>query len=342
MKGLIVTEKHELRLVQNIPMPELGDYDALVKNHCCIICNGTDLEIVNGRLAEISEYPTMLGHESAGYVIKCGEKVKNYGVGDLVVRTIVRKNAKYSSAWGGFSEYGIVTDYNAMVCDGFPEADNYTIGLMQRVFPNTITPLQAAMSITFKETYSAFSRLSVQEGSTLVLVGDGPVALCMTNIAKLFGVKEVFLIGENEKTMKMALSLGATAAYNHLDGQEMMQLNAKCHKRVNYYIDTIGTNETIAQGLGFLDKDGMIVVYGLHSGAELRVPLMGMRNFAIRFMQFPIHIKEGEAHGNMVRAIMDGKIDIDALVTNIMPIEDFSKAFALIQSKQAVKVALLL
>lgn len=342
MKGLIVTAGHKLWLDEDIPMPEMGEYDALVKNQCCIICNGTDNEIIAGNLEEIRNYPVMLGHESAGYVVACGKKVKHYQPGDLVVRSIVRKNEKYFSAWGGFCEYGLVTDYRAMQEDQLPDSENFTIGLMQRKYPESINPVQAAMSITYKETYSALKRLGTLQGSTLVLVGDGPVALCMASVAKLFGVKAIHMIGQNPKTMAVALDLGVTAVYNHLEDGWMHNLRERCLGKVDYYIDTIGNNATIAQGLPLLKKEGTVVVYGLHSGKELQIPLAGMRNFSISFMQFPVHAKEGEAQDGVLNAILEGKIDVDRLVTHVLPLEEYEEAFRLVKSRKGIKVALLL
>lgn len=341
MRGLVVTRERALLLAEDIPMPEVGEYDALVQNACCIICNGTDQEIIRGALAEVGDYPVMLGHESAGYVVRRGAKARHYREGDLVVRSIVRKNEKYGCGWGGFSEYGLVTDYRAMVEDHAPDADRYTIGCMQGVFPKGFTPVQAAMAITYKETYSAFARLGVQPGDALVLVGDGPVALCMAGVARLFQAKELHIIGENERTMGKALSMGASAVYNHLNPGEMELLRRNCGKRAQFYIDTIGTNQTLAQGLPLLAPDGVMAVYGLHSGDVLTLPLAGMRNFGIRFMQFPIHAKEGAAHEKILEAAGSGLLDLDALVTHRLPIQEYEKGFELVRSKEGIKVALL-
>lgn len=81
MKGLIVTADHTVQLVDDIPMPEIGPYEALVRIDCCMICNGTDMEILRGQLPEAAEYPLMLGHESAGHVIRTGEKVRSFQPG---------------------------------------------------------------------------------------------------------------------------------------------------------------------------------------------------------------------------------------------------------------------
>lgn len=342
MKGLIVTEKHQLQLVDDIPMPVLGDYDALVKNVCCLICNGTDQEIIKGSLAEIQEYPVMLGHESAGYVVACGKKVRNYRSGDLVSRSIVRKNEKYASGWGGFAEYGVVTDYWAMVEDGYEEAERYTIGCMQRVFPEGIEPVHAAMMITFKEVYSAFKRIGVTEGDRILVVGDGPVGLSMVLIAPLFGAGEIYMLGQNPKTLALAKKIGAKGVYNTLNSGEFDELKLQCGGRINHYIDTIGLNVTTCQGLPFLAPDGLITVYGLHSGEELRIPLKGMRNWGVRFMQFPIHQKEGAAHEPVCQGVLSGQLDPEILITHYLPITDYREGFKLIQEKKAIKVALMM
>lgn len=341
MKGLIVTKKYQLQLVDDIPMPILGDYDALVKNVCCLICNGTDHEIIKGSLAEIKEYPVMLGHESAGYVIACGNKVRNYGSGDLVARSIVRKNAKYASGWGGFAEYGVVTDYQAMVEDGYEEAQRYTIGCMQRVFPEGITPIQAAMMITFKEVYGAFKRIGVAEGERILVVGDGPVGLSMVLLAPLVGAGEIYILGQNPKTLALAKKIGAKAVYNTLNSGEFESLTRRCQGQINHYIDTIGLNSTTCQGLPFLAPDGLITVYGLHSGEELCIPLKGMRNWGVRFMQFPIHQKEGAAHEPICEAVLSGQLDPEILITHCLSMKDYREGFKLIQEKKAIKVGLM-
>lgn len=52
MKGIIVEKDGTIRLADDIPMPEPGPYEALVKIESCMICNGTDMEIIRGELPE--------------------------------------------------------------------------------------------------------------------------------------------------------------------------------------------------------------------------------------------------------------------------------------------------
>ena len=92
-----------------------------------------------------------------------GEKVKAYKIGDMVVRASLPSTDKYASSWGGFSEYGLVTDAKAMEADG----KLYSPGLTQQVVPDGITATQASLMITLKETCSAVNRMNVKKKITL-------------------------------------------------------------------------------------------------------------------------------------------------------------------------------
>ena len=342
MKGLIVTREHKLELVDDIPMPVPGDYDALVKVECTLICNGTDNEIINGTLKEITEYPVMLGHESAGFVVSVGKKVRHYKQGDLVSRTIVRKNDQYATGWGAFSQYGLVTDYTAMVEDGCPEADRYTVGLMQGVYPRGIRPLEAAVMITLKEVYSVFMRIGLRESDKILIVGDGPVGLSMVMLSKMLGVEEIYLSGQNPLTMEIIRKSGATRVFDDLSDADRIEMEAVCGRRITQYMDAVGYPQTTLQGLKYLAAGGMINVYGLRSGSELKLPLDGMlRNWGIRFMQFPIHAIEGAAHQPICDAMLAGKLHPLSMITHQMPVEEYRHGFDLIRRREAVKVALL-
>ncbi len=97
MKGINSRKRWTIRLADDIPMPEPGPYEALVKIESCMICNGTDNGNYSGELPEAQVFPTVLGHESAGRVVKIGEKVKAYKIGDMVVRASLPSTDKYAS-----------------------------------------------------------------------------------------------------------------------------------------------------------------------------------------------------------------------------------------------------
>ena len=86
MKAIAVMGPNDIRVVDNVPKPVLGDYEALVKVHACGFCNGTDMQIITGTGGDlgngVSIYPTVLGHEGAGEIVAVGKKVRHIHVGE--------------------------------------------------------------------------------------------------------------------------------------------------------------------------------------------------------------------------------------------------------------------
>ena len=305
MKGLVVTEDNKLYLEEKLPIPEIGEYEALVKNECCMICNGTDLGVIGGKVREVTRYPAVLGHEDAGRVVKIGKKVTSFKVGDLVVRAGQPDNEKFSSAWGGFAEYGIVKDYKAAMAD---QADVKDINL--------------------------------EDKKKMVILGDGPVALAFLSCAKLMGIQEIYVLGNHRDKLETAEKLGAAGTFLNKDEEEKKKASDLFDRKSDICIDTIGSNQTITQCLDYIKETGTIAVYGLKSGENLNVPLPELRNFNIQYVQWPVPEVEAEVHKPVCDAIMDGKIDIDLFVTHRFSIDDYEKGFQAVKDRTALKVVL--
>ena len=85
MKAAVI-EKPGVLVVKEIPVPEVGDYDALCQLLYGATCTGTDQHLIAGRFPWPVSYPTVLGHESVGRVVQVGAKARNFKVGDLISR----------------------------------------------------------------------------------------------------------------------------------------------------------------------------------------------------------------------------------------------------------------
>ena len=339
MKGLVVTEDNKLYLEEKLPIPEIGEYEALVKNECCMICNGTDLGVIGGKVREVTRYPAVLGHEDAGRVVKIGKKVTSFKVGDLVVRAGQPDNEKFSSAWGGFAEYGIVKDYKAAMADQ-ADVKDINLGITQQVCPEGMQAEAASMLITLKETYSALKRIGVEDKKKMVILGDGPVALAFLSCAKLMGIQEIYVLGNHRDKLETAEKLGAAGTFLNKDEEEKKKASDLFDRKSDICIDTIGSNQTITQCLDYIKETGTIAVYGLKSGENLNVPLPELRNFNIQYVQWPVPEVEAEVHKPVCDAIMDGKIDIDLFVTLRFSIDDYDQGFQAVKDRTALKVVL--
>jgi len=108
MRAAIVETPGRLE-IREVPLPQPGDYQALVRMEACSICNATDHKIVEGQLPFISrdQYPGILGHESVGTVVEVGPRVRHFREGDRVLR-VWAVVPGLNSFWGGFAEFGLV------------------------------------------------------------------------------------------------------------------------------------------------------------------------------------------------------------------------------------------
>ncbi|MDD2970119.1 MAG: alcohol dehydrogenase catalytic domain-containing protein [Lachnospiraceae bacterium] len=339
MKGLVVNEDNKLYLEEKLPIPELGEYDALVKIDCCMICNGTDMGVIQGLVPEIERYPVVLGHEDAGKVVKIGSKVKSYHVGDLVVRAGQNPTEKFASGWGGFAEYGIVKDYSAAKENGVDVPD-IELGITQQVCPSDMKPEDASLLITLKETYSALQRIGAAGAKKMVVIGDGPVALAFLSCGRLQGIQEIYICGNHQEKLDIAMKLGASGVYLNKDVEAVKEASTLFHRNIDFCIDTIGTNATITQCMDYIVNDGVIAVYGLKSDGGLNVPLPELRNFTIRYVQWPLPDAEAQAHEPVVNAIMDKTIDTSAFITHRFSVLDYEKGFQAVRDHSALKVVL--
>ena len=84
MKAAVFYGKHDIK-VEEVPMPQVGDRDVLIKVEACGIC-GTDVHIFEGdKGAAACTPPTILGHEFSGVVEATGRLVTKIKVGERVV-----------------------------------------------------------------------------------------------------------------------------------------------------------------------------------------------------------------------------------------------------------------
>lgn len=339
MKGLVVNGDGTLRLAQDIPMPELGDYMAIVKTVACGICNGTDLKLVEGHLNHYHTFPAVLGHESTGRVVECGKRVRHFRPGDLVLRSGLEDMAPpYYSLWGSFAEYGRVVDCKAMEEDGL----SVDPGLItQQIVPEGIDAVDAVMLITLKEIRAALNRLGVSGGARVAISGCGPVGLAMVRFCKLMGASFIALSGHHDHRIEVARRMGADLAVNSKKENFAQTVKARCPKMLDFYIDAVGRCEIVSEALTLIQDNGTIGVYGIGLEEEKGIRWnAGPYNWKLHSVQWPVPQKEYEVHDEVVEYVRNEEIDLKDFVTHRLTIEEYEEGFSLVRNRQGLKVAL--
>jgi L-iditol 2-dehydrogenase len=191
MKAAVYRGINDVR-VETVPVPEIGPGELLVRVHTCGIC-GTDLKkIATGSHSA----PRIFGHETAGLVAAVGTEVKNFKPGDRVVvfhhipcgdcfycrhKTFaqcetykkVGCTAGFEPSGGGFAEYVRVMDWivrqgTVRIAEG--------ISFEQACF---VEPVNTCMK--------AIQTLGLSPGETVVVIGQGPIGILLSVLAKRAG-----------------------------------------------------------------------------------------------------------------------------------------------------------
>jgi threonine dehydrogenase-like Zn-dependent dehydrogenase len=338
MRGIFVTALNETAILE-LPEPEIGPYEALVEMEACGICNSTDWKIIEGEF-QGGTFPILLGHESVGRVIRVGERVRSFRVGDRVLRSNLRdEHVPYPggrSRWGGFCERAIVTD--AWSEQGAPyNAFPYP----QQIVPPEIPPTEAVALITLKETISCLRRSDVGPGQSLAIVGSGPVAQALVTCAKLSGIAPVVAIGRRPRWAEAFARLGADAYV--AAGEEPLKLSevpptARTILEAGGFdraIEAVGSAAALARCLEVVRPNGRVNVYGVApaSAPHPEDMLADPRVYRSR-------VVEAEAHEQLLAWVANGKVQLADWISHSMPWTDYQRGLEMVQDKRATKVAL--
>ena len=340
MKAAVVRAAGDLR-VETVAEPSLGAYEALTEIVACGVCTGTDSHILAGAFPRLSPYPFILGHESIGRVIEVGPRVRYFKPGDLVLRpTAVRPGETLggmSSAFGGYAERGVVADARALIEDT-PRAQTPRLppfAAAQQVVPPDFDPVDAGMLITFKETLSWCHQLGPVVGRSVVVLGTGPVGLCLVRIAKYLGADPVVAVGRREERLELAGRLGADACVNAARedlvaaGRELTS-----GRGADFVLEAIGSVELLAQAAGLVGDQGQVAVYGVPPVQEVQLRWAGTApSWQLRF----IRPREESVHELALDLVRLGFIDLRSFVTHVLPLSGIAEAFRLIAGKEALK-----
>lgn len=340
MLAVAVTQPNRLEIVQ-IPKPSPGPYEALVHTEAACLCNMTDRKLIEGKFPGVEQYPLVLGHETVGIVEAVGEKVRNFKVGDRVVGGLLLKptDPAYGSGWGGFCEYTLAGDHQAMVEDqvAAPEYGWFEVFEIMRAVPPTIGVEDAVMLCTWREVYGAFDDFYLKAGDNIIIYGGGPVGLSFVKFARLRGLGEIYLVDRWPHKREKAMSMGATAAF----GPDDADLHALLRQRQGTFdavIDAVGKEEIINAALPLVKMGGSICVYGVIDTPSIHLDKKaGPYNFNLLVHQWPTRSRERAAQEPLIEWIRDGKLSYREFVSAEFPITRFAEAFEWSKNTKAIK-----
>jgi L-iditol 2-dehydrogenase len=337
MKAAITDGKGKV-WIDDVPRPEPGDYECLCKTMACATCTGTDTKHIHDKLPWAQVYPGLLGHESVGVVVEAGKKVRNYRIGDIVLRPAAAfpgtQFAGYTSMWGGFAEYGLACDAAAMRADD-PEAKPNGYTKFQQVIPADagISFVDATMLITLKECASYVATSGVGFLSRVLVLGAGSVGISMIRFAKIYGAEVIAVARRDEQLAYARDVIGADEVIN-VTKQDLLGTVADltAGKGVDRIIDTSGSTDFLKTALPALAEGGKVGAYATYTRGKARADIVPPE------LEAGGATGEDIAHPYLLDAVKLGLVTLSDFYSHVMPLDELPKAFEMIASKEAFKV----
>ncbi len=343
MRAVAVVEPGRVELVE-LAAPKPGPYQALVKTDLAALCNATDGKLVAGHFPGVEKYPLILGHESTGVVEAVGEKVRTFRVGDRVIGGLLFEfsDPRYASGWGGFCDYTLANDHNAMVEDSVADAEHgwFEVYEIQRPVAPEIPAREAVLMCTWREVLGGFGDFQLQPGDDLLVFGAGPVGLSFVKFARLLGLGWVGVVDPVASKRERALSMGADAAFAPGD-PAVGDLPRTLGKRLDAVIDAVGSPACVNAALPLVKMGGSVCVYGVLADRQLALDkAAGPYNFNLFIHQWPTRRREREAQPTLSNWVRQGRLGADEFVTHEFPVERITDALAAVRTGEPVKCLL--
>ena len=343
MLSVAVLKPDQVELI-DIPSPTPGPYEARIRSEVACLCNATDRKLIEGHFPGVEDYPLILGHETVGNVDAVGDKVRNFQVGDRVVGGLLLNstNPTYASGWGGFSEYILAGDHQAMVADEVANAENnwFEVYEIMRTVPASIAVEDAVMLCTWREVYGAFGDFRLQEGDDILIYGAGPVGLSFVKFARLLGLGFIGVVEILPEKRQKAIEMGADAALAP-DHNELSALVDQRGKPFDAVIDAVGKEAIINSALPLVKMAGSVCVYGVIDTPTVNLQKSkGPYNFNLFVHQWPTRFREAAAQEPLCEWIEAGKLSHREFISVEYPINQINQAIELSKTGQTIKTLL--
>ena len=301
--------------VADVPVPEVGADDVLVKVHYCGIC-GSDLEAYHTGMYE----PGMvIGHEFAGEIVQVGEKVKIWAKGDgVAVNDAIpcgrcgpcRQNRPTLcddllmpgiTLNGGMAEYAVIP---ARAIHKLPKGVSTRQGAL-------VEPLAVALH--------GVRRSALQSGDEVLVIGAGTIGLLTAKCALLAGAREVYVSEMDPTRTSLAAQFGASAVFDPGQHNLAVEMASRCGDGglAVVYVCT-GACSALEEAITLVAKGGQIMLLGLvvepTAGDFFTLVLheLDIRGSYLGYEEFP----------EALDLLAQGQVDVESLITREIGLEE--------------------
>jgi S-(hydroxymethyl)mycothiol dehydrogenase len=347
VRGVVALSKGAPVSVQNIVVPDPGPGEAVVDISACGVCH-TDLHYREGGIND--EFPFLLGHEAAGVVESVGEGVTDVAPGDFVVLNwrAVCGNCRAclrGRPWYCFNTHNATqkmtledgTELSAALGIGaFADKTLVAAGQCTKVDPSASPAAVGLLGCgVMAGLGAAINTGNVQRGDSVAVIGCGGVGSAAIAGARLANAAKIIAIDLDDRKLEWAKGMGATHTINAADATadggsvvEAIQALTDGHG-ADVVIDAVGRPETWKQAFYGRDLAGTVVLVGVPTPEmQLELPLLDVfgRGGSLKSSWYGDCLPSRD-FPMLVDLYQQGRLDLDAFVTETIGIDDVEAAF---------------
>ncbi len=316
MKALIYNGPGKIAL-EDRPKPAIAaPGDAIVKVARTTIC-GTDLHIIKGDVPSCTP-GRVLGHEGVGTIDQVGGGVSAFKTGDRVLISCISSCGKceycrklmYSHCSTGGWILGNRIDGTQAEFVRIPYADTSLYPIAAGADEEALVLLSDILPTGFE---CGVLNGRVAPGSSVAIVGAGPIGLAALLTAQFYAPAEVIMIDVDDRRLEVGKRFGATACINSGDGKAAESVMARTGGRgVDTAIEAVGIAATFELCERIVAPGGTIANIGVHgSKADLYLQNLWDRNITIT-----TRLVDTVSTPMLLKSVYANKIDPKRLVTH--------------------------
>ena len=317
--------------------------DAIVKITRTTIC-GTDLHILKGDVPSCAP-GRILGHEGVGVIESVGAGVTTFKAGDRVLISCIsacgrcancRKGMFSHCATGGWI-LGNTIDGTQAEFVRIPHADTSLYPIPDGADEEALVMLSDILPTGFE---CGVLNGKVQPGSTVAIVGSGPIGLASLLTAQFYSPAQVIMIDLDDNRLAVAKQFGATATINSADGKAAEAVMALTGGTgVDTAIEAVGVPATFELCEEIVAPGGVIANVGVHGvPAALHLERLWDRNISIT-----TRLVDTASTPMLLKVVASGKVEPAKLITHRFKLDqilDAYEAFAHAADTRALKVVM--
>ncbi len=317
-----------LKALEDRPKPELREAgDAIVKLMKTTIC-GTDLHILKGDVPTCTP-GRILGHEGVGIVDSVGTGVTTFKPGDHVLISCISSCGKceycrrgmYSHCATGGWILGNQIDGTQAEYVRTPHADTSLYPIPVGADEEALVMLSDILPTGFE---CGVLNGKVAPGSSVAIVGCGPIGLAALLTAQFYCPAELIMIDLDDKRLDIAKKFGATHTINSASGQvvdKMKELTGG--KGVDTAIEAVGVPVTFELCEDIVAPGGTIANIGVHgSKVDLHLERLWSQNISIT-----TRLVDTVTTPMLLKTVQSRKIDPRQLITHRFPLDRILEAY---------------